>query len=269
MTREQPAHPFAVRPPEADPVPVVVSIPHTGTYVPPAIEASFAGEGIRRLPMTDWHLHHLYDFLPALGVTTIYATYSRFVADLNRPPTSEPLYPGRFETGLVATQTFWGEDIYLEPPDEAEVERRRKAVHQPYHERLAELLDGVSERFGRAILVDAHSIVSSPTLMTDELINDIYLGNRDGETCGDWLMATAEEGFRNADLRVVRNYPYKGGYITSHYGARDDVQAMQIEMCQRVYMNEADPANALEHPRFDRTRGILREVFGDIIEALV
>ncbi|HSN18954.1 MAG TPA: N-formylglutamate amidohydrolase, partial [Gammaproteobacteria bacterium] len=63
-------------------VPVIVSIPHAGIYVPEAMRDRFASQDIRRLPMTDWHLHHLLDFLPAMGITTIYGTYSRFVADV-------------------------------------------------------------------------------------------------------------------------------------------------------------------------------------------
>src|SRR5574337_2006754 len=84
-----PAQPYAIRLPAAAETPLLVSIPHTGTYVPPEIDAQFASDYIRGLPMTDWHLHHLYDFLPALGATTIYATYSRFVATwtaARRPP---------------------------------------------------------------------------------------------------------------------------------------------------------------------------------------
>ncbi|HVC36986.1 MAG TPA: N-formylglutamate amidohydrolase, partial [Gammaproteobacteria bacterium] len=90
--------PYEIRAASAPEIPLLVSIPHAGTYVPDSIAADFASDYIRSLPMTDWHLHHLYDFLPELGVTTIYATYSRFVADLNRPPDNTPLYPGRFET---------------------------------------------------------------------------------------------------------------------------------------------------------------------------
>jgi hypothetical protein len=69
-----------------------------------------------RQPMTDWHLHQLYDFLPALGATTIFATVSRFVVDLNRPPQPRALYPGRFETGLVPLETFQGETVFQTPP---------------------------------------------------------------------------------------------------------------------------------------------------------
>ncbi|MBU6469735.1 MAG: N-formylglutamate amidohydrolase, partial [Gammaproteobacteria bacterium] len=68
-----PAAPYEIRTPAAEETPLLVSIPHTGTYVPPEIEAQFVSAYIRGLPMTDWYLHRLYDYLPALGATTIYA----------------------------------------------------------------------------------------------------------------------------------------------------------------------------------------------------
>ena len=102
---------FEIRPAKNSEVPILVSIPHTGTFVPDGIAKSFVSEHIRALPMTDWHLHHLYNFLPVLGVTTVFATYSRVVCDLNRPPIAKALYPGKFETGLVATKTFFRKSL--------------------------------------------------------------------------------------------------------------------------------------------------------------
>ena len=43
--------------------PLLLSIPHMGTYVPPAIAERLTDEA-RRVPDTDWHLERLYD-LPA------------------------------------------------------------------------------------------------------------------------------------------------------------------------------------------------------------
>ena len=253
--------PFVIRPPKGEPLPVIVSIPHTGTAVSPEILARFASPEMAELPMTDWHLHRLYDFLPRLGVTTIFATWSRFVVDLNRPPDGQPLYPGRFETGLVPIETFSREPIFAMRPDAAEVERLRRLYHQPYHDRLAAVLAVTRERFGRVVLVDAHSIASGPTVLHDELEHDICLGNRDGESSGEWLMECLGEAFRGNGLEVVANDPYKGGFITDHYGRLSGVEAIQIEMCQRVYMDETDPAGALRHPKFAKTRDMLTDVF--------
>ncbi|HET6725280.1 MAG TPA: N-formylglutamate amidohydrolase [Gammaproteobacteria bacterium] len=256
---------YKVREPTAEEKRVVVSIPHTGTYVPDDIAATFASDAIRALPMTDWHLHHLYDFLPRLGVTTLYATWSRFVADLNRPPTDEPLYPGRFETGIVAQKTFWGDEIYREPPDAAEIERRKHLVHEPYHQKLLEILEAKRRKFGRIVLIDAHSVASRASLLHGRLEKEIYLGNRDGKTCGDWLIDHVADRFREADLAVSYNDPYKGGYITDHYGRMDGVEALQIEMCERIYMDEDDPQAALSNTRFEKMRGVLRDLFASLL----
>jgi N-formylglutamate deformylase len=108
-------------PPVAPEIALLVSIPHTGVFVPPAIVAQFTHASIASELMTDWALHELYTFLPALGVDVIHATHHRFVVDLNRPPDARPLYPGRFETGLVPTETFQGEPIWRQPPSAAEI----------------------------------------------------------------------------------------------------------------------------------------------------
>lgn len=260
--------PYHVREPSAPEVPVVVSIPHTGIYVPDAIAADFASGYIRSLPMTDWYLHHLYDFLPSLGITTIYATYSRFVADLNRPADDKPLYPGRFETGIVALKTFWGEDIYRTQPSPEEVARRRELVHAPYHARLAELLQSRITRFGGAVLIDAHSVATRANLLHGELQHDIYLGDRDGKSNSGWLTAFMERRFKAADLRVVRNNPYKGGYITEHYGQMSQVAALQVEMRWGLYLDERQPDQALKHPNFASFKRLLNDVFSALVSEL-
>ncbi len=272
VKEKQPVSPFIVRMPEKVQAPLVVSIPHTGTYVPSDINDRFISDRIRELPMTDWHLHKLYDFLASIGVISIHATYSRFVVDLNRPPDSRPLYPGRFETGLVATRTFYGDDIWLSSPDSAEIEQRRALFHAPYHEKLEELLEGQREKFGQVFLIDAHSVSSKPSLLHGALTDDIYLGNRDGSSCEPWLIDTVASSMESNYLHVARNNPYKGGFITEHYGSLRATQALQIEMCQRVYMDEEDDPRdpwILKSPHFATARGRLNSMFDAVIEEIL
>lgn len=261
---------FHIRDASTKEVPVVVSIPHTGIYVPETIRADFASSYIRSLPMTDWYLHHLYDFLPAMGITTIYGTYSRFVADINRPPDDKPLYPGRYETGFVALKTFWGEDIYSRPPSPEEIKQRRDLVHAPYHARLLELLQSRITRFGGVVLIDAHSVASKANLLHGALTDDIYLGDRDGRSNSGWLTAAMEKSFQHAGLKVRRNNPYKGGYITEHYGALPRVAALQVEMRWSLYLDEQYPDRTPTHARFNAFKNVLSDVFtrllGDIQE---
>ena len=255
---------FAHNPPEADEIPLVVSVPHTGVLTPPEMLARLASDEMRSLPMTDWHLHHLYDFVPSLGADLLCARYSRFVVDLNRPPTPRALYPGRFETGLVAMETFKGEPIWNEPPNEAEIAARRERYHRRYHDKLNALLQDKLKKFGQVWLIDAHSIASHPTRMHDRLDKHIYLGNRDGLSCEEGWYEFMVGQFETRGMSVSRNYPYKGGYITDYYGENPAVQAVQIEMNQELYMDQDDPASGPEHPNFAATRDKLREVFGEM-----
>lgn len=259
---------YVHRPARGTETPMLVDIAHAGTFVPEAIAAGFASDHIRELPMTDWHLHELYDFLPDLGIETLYATHSRFVADLNRASADTPLYPGRFETSLVAAKTFWGDEIYTEPPDADEVRRRAAEYHEPYHRELLTLIERKLERFGQIYLIDAHSVASRASLLSDELTEHFYLGDRDGETAPVWLREFVRDQFVANGYSVSENQPFKGGYVTEHYGRIDGVNALQIEMTQRVYMDEDSPGTALEDPRFAAAKQMLRGVFEALVEEI-
>ncbi len=109
--------------------PLLVSVPHAGTYLPPELRARLTGKALE-LPDTDWHVDRLYDFLDDLGASVLVATHSRYVIDLNRPPDNANLYPGQDTTGLVPIDTVARADVYLpgEVPGEREVERAACAV---------------------------------------------------------------------------------------------------------------------------------------------
>jgi N-formylglutamate amidohydrolase len=100
------------------------------------------------------------------------------------------------------------------------------------------------------------------------LEDEVYLGDRDGRTCGRWLSDLLLAGFRDAGWRVVHNQIYKGGYTTAHYGEMDGIDAIQIEMCQRTYMNESQPSGAPQSPLFTQARERLRPIIAAVAERL-
>ena len=73
--------------------PLLISMPHVGTHVPPQLAARLTDEA-RQVPDTDWHLERLYDFADELGASVLVATHSRYVVDLNRPPDGAEPLPG-------------------------------------------------------------------------------------------------------------------------------------------------------------------------------
>lgn len=228
--------------------PLLISMPHVGTYVPPALAARFTDEA-RQVHDTDWHLERLYGFAKELGASLLVATHSRYVVDLNRPPDGASLYPGQSVTGLCPVDTFDDTPIYAagDVPGDAEVAARRDAVWAPYHAQLRAELDRIHAAHGVAMLWDAHSIRSVLPRFFEGKLPDLNLGTGNGTSCDP---ALAEEllaiGKAATGYTAVLNGRFKGGHITRHYGepARN-IHAVQLEMTQSSYMQEAMPFDYL------------------------
>ena len=225
-------------------MPLLVSMPHAGTYVPPALAARFTPEA-RDVPDTDWHMERLYDFAKAMGASILVATHSRYVVDLNRPPDGASLYPGQSVTGLCPVDTFDDTPIYAagDVPEDAEVAARRDAVWAPYHAQLRAELERIRTAHGVAVLWDAHSIRSVLPRFFEGKLPDLNLGTGDGISCDPALAQQLLAVARDAEgYTAVLNGRFKGGHITRHYGepARN-IHAVQLEMTQCSYMQEALP----------------------------
>lgn len=224
--------------------PLLMSIPHGGTYVPEAIQARLTPAALA-LPDTDWHLERLYDFAAGLGVSVLGATHSRFVIDLNRAPDGGALYAGANNTELVPTTTFAEQPVYQagEGPDEAETAARLKTYWRPYHQCLTEELAAIRERHGVAVLFDCHSIRSRVPRFFDGKLPDLNLGTASGESCSPELedKLTAALKADPAHTHAV-NGRFTGGYITRHYGDPEiGVHAFQMELSLATYMEEDPP----------------------------
>lgn len=228
--------------------PLLISMPHAGTYVPPELAARFTVEA-RQVPDTDWHMDRLYGFAKGMGASILVATHSRFVVDLNRPPDGASLYPGQSVTGLCPTDTFDDTPIYAsgDVPQQAEIDTRRDAVWAPYHAQLRAELDRLRAVHGAVVLWDAHSIRSVLPRFFDGKLPDLNLGTANGESCDPALarellaIAQAATGYT-----AVLNGRFKGGHITRHYGQPGQgVHAVQLEMTQCSYMQESMPFDYL------------------------
>jgi len=238
---------------------LVVSMPHAGTFVPHAIGRELADCAVPR-PDTDWHLPRLYDFLEALDATVIVATHSRYVIDVNRPPDGANLYPGRDTPRLCPIDTFASEPLYRHgDPGEAEIARRLEAIWRPYHARIEREIERVRAQHGSAVLWDAHSITSVAPRLFEGRIADFNLGSADGKSCDRALCAALMAVLqRHREFTSVLDGRFKGGYITRRYGdPASGVQAIQLEMAQALYMDEAPPF-AFREDRAQAIRPILR-----------
>jgi N-formylglutamate amidohydrolase len=225
--------------------PLVIDIPHAGTFVPAALAQRLQGPA-RALPDTDWHVDRLFHFALRMGVTVVAATHSRYVVDLNRDPAGVALYPGADNTELCPTRTFSGAPIYADgdAPAADEIRARRAEFFDPYHDALAAEIERVKSRHGHVVLLDGHSIRAEVPRFFSGRLPDLNLGTADGASCAPALRDAAEGILAKASCFThVVDGRFKGGYVTRHYGQpQRAVHALQLETAQACYMDEDVPA---------------------------
>lgn len=263
--------PYKISIPKGAKVPILLSIPHCGIAFPDELRKDFDPSMSARPDDTDWFVDQLYDFAPSMGISMISAVYSRWVVDLNRDPESKPLYTdGRIITALCPTTDFFGKPIYVDQRKEVsqeEVDRRLAAYYYPYHNKLNELLVELKNQFGVVLLWDCHSIRQFVPTIHKEKFPDLILGDADGTSASPGLIEVALKGLETSTYQVKHNYPFKGGYITRHFGTPTEHQhALQLEMTKLQYMNDTE----LEyHPkRAKRMQEVLKSTFEKLIDAL-
>jgi N-formylglutamate deformylase len=155
------------------------------------------------------------------------------------------MYPGASNTELCPTRFFTGEPLYQDgyAPDASERAHRRSQYWQPYHHALQSELARITAIHGYALLWDAHSIRSQIPWLFDGVLPDLNIGTASGQSADPSIAQALQAVCAGApQTSHVLNGRFKGGYITRHYGApARHVHAVQLEMCQSLYMQETAP----------------------------
>lgn len=261
---------FKIIEPTVAKIPVIISVPHAGTFIPEDIKTKMNSELSSKLDDTDWFIDKLYGFANDLGITIITANYSRWVVDLNRNPENQPLYnDGRVITDVVTVTDFNGNQIYKDNyvPDSEEVSTRVELYHKPYHEKLDELLKITKAEFGKVLLFDAHSIRKSVHGIRSEDFPDLILGDNDETSASPELIKTTIDCLQNKDYDFSHNHPFKGGYITRNFGKpSENIHALQLEMCKTNYMDSSEMT--YDEINAERIQVVLKEMFLKLIDAI-
>jgi N-formylglutamate deformylase len=245
--------------------PLLINVPHAGVYIPPELREEMTARA-QTVPDTDWHVHLLYQFALEAGAGLMAATHSRYVVDLNRDPGNALLYPGADNTELCPTRTFANEPIYR-PGAAADTPRRRDQYWAPYHQALRAELERIRARHGYAVLLDGHSIRAEVPRFFAGRLPDLNLGTADGASCDASLQRAALRVLDSAErFSAVCNGRFKGGYITRQYGRPGEgVHALQLEMAQSCYMDEAAPY-AWELRRAEKLTQVLQRLVRELLE---
>jgi len=230
---------------------VIFASPHSGSTYPKDLlcRAKLSPHQMRR--NEDIYIDHLFQSSVAAGAPFLRAVFPRVLVDVNRAETELPIHwieildgaelshpTPRAAAGLGVVPTFLSETlpIYERLPTEADVKARIEILYRPYHSALRSLIDDSLSHFGQALLVDCHSMPGFAAMGARR--PDVILGDRFGTSCHPDTIALFSDLFQSAGYSVGVNYPYAGGFVTSHYGKPSDgVEAIQIEMNRDLYVN--------------------------------
>lgn len=269
---------FSLTLPQQRTTSVVFATPHSGREYP----ASFLRRSVlppRLLRSSeDAFVDLLYGAAPKHGAPLLAALAPRAWVDLNRA--EDELDPALIEgmarpapnprvtsgLGVVPRVVSSGRAIYSGKLKLSEVEGRIADVWRPYHAALQGLLDESRAQFGQAILIDCHSMphkaietACGPTTRRP----DVVLGDRFGAAADTEIVDRVEAAFAATGLRVTRNAPFAGAYITQAYGRPTRNQhAIQVEIDRSLYMNEA---RVEPNDNFDTLRRTLSGVIAEVV----
>ena len=219
------APPFAVARPETLKVPLVFNSPHSGRVYPKAFLAASRLDSLALRRSEDAYVEELFAFVTALGAPLLYAHFPRAFLDVNREPYE--LDPVLFRDGLphyantqsirvvgglgtIARIVSETDEIYREPLSVGAALERINRLYTPYHDTLSSLLAEAQRDFGCAVLLDCHSMPSSPIAEQGGVRPDFVLGDRFGTSCNGELTGSRPPSSRRSATPSPSTSPMPG-----------------------------------------------------------
>jgi N-formylglutamate amidohydrolase len=246
--------PYLVSEPLRQTIPFVFNAPHAGSVYPRSFLAASRLEGMALRRSEDAFVDELFAPVVGLGAPLMTARFPRAYLDVNREPYElDPrMFEGRLPPfantrsmrvagglGTIPRIVADGQEIYGARLTVDEALRRIEWLYKPYHRMLRQLVHRTARAFGRAVLIDCHSMPSTSLAKDEAGKADMVLGDRYGTSCSTILTDLAEAALRSRGYAVVRNKPYAGGFITEHYGEPAlGRHTLQIEVNRALYMDE-------------------------------
>jgi N-formylglutamate deformylase len=239
--------PFDSFAPSAPPSALVVEVPHAGLHVPSAWAEPLAAGDRDVLRDADTFVDELVQDTTTRGAALLRANVSRYVVDLNR---GRDEYDARAVAGARADVSlphglFWhttaaGDRLLRRALSEAEAEERLRAVYDPYHAELERLVHERLDDHGIAVVLAVHSMPSHGANRAGHGRRaDVVPGTQSFTTASPRLISVVEEWARAAGLSFSHDDPYRGGWVTKHWGRpRRRCHAIQLEFSRELYMNE-------------------------------
>lgn len=228
--------------------PLLLSSPHSGRFYPREFTelAQYGTEILQNFE--DPYVDEIFYFAKSFGISFINANYARSYIDLNRAPDSldnllfkdfinlSPCINTKNGFGIIPRLIAADIAIYNKKIGISEAYKRIDLVFKPYHAAISDELTRIKNKFGKAILIDCHSMPQK-ALGKEDI--DIIIGDCFGSSISPLLSDALAAQITKVGFKVRKNHIYSGGYITKTYGKpKNGLHAVQVEINRKLYMDE-------------------------------
>lgn len=250
--------------PHRAPIPVLLSVPHSGREYPQWLIANAVGGRAALESMEDPLVDRLVWRAVAAGLGAVVARAPRAAVDCNRDAAevdpsviagagSDPVgVRAKGGLGIIPSRSAQHGRLWRQAIDHSELDRRVAEAHAPFHQEVADALDRLAGDHGRALLLDCHSMPSRKGQA------DLVIGNRHGGSAAPWLAEEAARVARAAGWSVSLNDPYAGGHVVERHGRPERaVHALQLEIDRSCYLARDMRSPG---PGFDRAARLIEQL---------
>lgn len=276
---------FSLSLPQPSDLPVLIAVPHAGRHYPGSLLERMRNPGFAALKLEDRYADLLGEAVARVtGAALLVAHAPRAMIDLNRGTDDvdwdmflrgrsarigsyTPGLRARSGLGLIPRRLPGLGELWKQRHEEEELATRIAAIHDPYHQALADSLLALRERWGAALLIDLHSM---PPLAPrgPAQAAEFVLGDRFGASCHGALVASTFGYFAQTRRAAAHNRPYAGGYVLERHARPDaGIHALQLEIDRSSYLDPqlAEPGAGLE-PMIELLCGLVRRLAGEVAE---
>ncbi len=140
--------------------------------------------------------------------------------------------------GLVPRRIAGLGELWRNTITEADLKRRVRDFHRPYHEALHDILRQVHHKFGMVLLIDLHSMPPLRNTPTAGAPIEFVIGDRYGKSCARSIVDGSFGFFAKEGRPAAYNQPYAGGYVLDRHAEPDaGFHALQLEICRSTYLD--------------------------------
>ena len=229
-----------------DVLPLLISIPHGGWYLPRSIQDRIQLDQSDIFPDSDPYTHEIY----GLKDEVLYyhqSDIARAVVDLNRAHTD---LPPQNPDGVIKSHTIMDKEVYYEgrQPNLSEIHRLLRQFYYPYHLKI----DADMKDHSLLCCFDCHSMLEHlpgtpaipendrPFICLSNLGDENGDGNENNRTCQPEMIRLFADCLRDqfpeeAD-NIHLNTPFRGGFISRFHSRK--LPWIQIELNRRAYLHK-------------------------------